>query len=532
MSKRETIFAAGSAHSRSGFPPAQPAASISPPTGRAIEGADLDHFAEVANLSPLEREALKTVEFLTEPESSTGIEGAESGYIRKPTRHLKPSPENRELYRDDRDGLREFGEHLEKHGVLEPLVITRDDWIVSGHRRYAAASLVGIELLPCRVLDKDRDDYTADEYIALLREYNRQRSKSLDTLLAEACVDANPEAAYISLVEGRVKRARNGDGEFQIEGKMHRSKISPAKTPMLEAAIAAIESRREFWPLTVRETHYVLLSTPPLRHAKKPESTYTNNLASYKDLCDLLARARIAGRVPWEAITDETRPMKVWPTNRTVGRFVERELSNLFGNYWRDLLQSQSDHYEIIIEKSASLTSVANVAMKYTIPVTSGRGHTCKDRLKKLAGRFHASGKDRLVLFLLSDFDPSGDAISNTNAKSLRDDFGIAENKIVPVRVALRPDQIAKYSLPQSLEAKTTSSTYNAFVDRHGVTYAVELEALEPAMLQAELDKAIRSHLDVDLFNREVETEREEAGKLESLKRKVLTFIRREGLTA
>jgi hypothetical protein len=221
----------------------------------------------------------------------------------------------------------------------------------------------------------------------------------------------------------------------------------------------------------------------------------------------------------------------VWRTDRTVGGFVERELTDLFGNYWRDLLQSQRDHFEIIIEKSASLSAVETVAMKYTISATSGRGHTCKDRLQKLAERFRASGKDRLVLFLLSDFDPSGDAISNTNAKSLRDDFRIAEDKIVPVRVALRPDQIAKYHLPHSLEAKATSSTYEAFVDRHGVTYAVELEALEPATLQAELDAAIRSHLDVDLFNREVEAEREEAGKLQALKSKVLDFIRREGLS-
>jgi len=169
--------------------------------------------------------------------------------------------------------------------------------------------------------------------------------------------------------------------------------------------------------------------------------------------------------------------------------------------------------------------------MKYTVSVTSGRGHTCKDRLHKLAGRFRISCKDRLVLFLLSDFDPSGDAISNTNAKSLRDDFHIAEDKIVPVRVALRPDQIAKHHLPHSLEAKQ-SNTYQSFVDRHGVTYAVELEALEPATLQAELDAAIRSHLDVNLFNREVEIEGEEAAKLQSLKSKVLDFIRREGLAA
>lgn len=454
-----------------------------------------------------------------------------SGYVRKATRELEPSPENRELYRDDRAGLRELGEHLKKRGVLEPLVITSDNYIVSGHRRHAAAVLVGIRELPCRVLDKTRDEYTADEYIALLREYNRQRSKSLDSLLAEAAVDANPDAAYISLVNGRVKRARNGDGQFEIEGSMVRSAISKFKAVMLTAVIQVIETRREFWPLSVRQVHYCLLSAPPLRHTAKPESIYVNDKASYKDLCDLLARARIAGQVPWAAIEDATRPMKLWRTHRTLAGFVERELTDLFGNYWRDLLQSDRDYFEMIVEKNSSLSVVETVAMKYTIPVTSGRGQTSKDRLYRMAQRFKASGKERLVLLLLSDFDPDGDSIAAVNARSLRDDFHIPESKIVPVRVALRPDQIKRHNLPRSLEAKETSSNYDSFVARHGVSYAVELEALEPATLQAELDAAIRSHLDVDLFNREVEIERQEAGKIQALKTKVLDFICREGLS-
>jgi hypothetical protein len=443
---------------------------------------------------------------------------------------LKPSPENRELYRDDQTGLREFGEHLKKHGVIEPLVITADNYIASGHRRHAAAVLVGIAELPVRVLDKERDEYTADEYLALLREYNRQRAKTLDTLIAEAAVDADPEAAYICLVESRVKRARGGgDGEFEIEGRMHRAAISKVKQPMLDAVLDVVGNRHEFWPLTVRQVHYSLLSAPPLRNINDKASTYSNDKASYKDLCDLLARARIAGQVPWAAIEDATRPMKLWRTDRNLAAFVERELSNLFGNYWRDPLQSQPDHFEVIIEKNSSLTPVETVCMKYGIPLTSGRGQTSKDRLYRLAQRYRASGKNGLVLFLLSDFDPAGDAIANTNAKSLRDDFQIPESKIVPVRVALRPDQITRHNLPRSLEVKE-SNLRAGFIERHGVEYAVELEALEPAKLQAELDAAIRAHLAVDLFNAEIEHEKAEAAKLQTLKTKVLAYIRREGL--
>jgi hypothetical protein len=444
---------------------------------------------------------------------------------------LKPSPENTELYRDDEASLREFAEHVRRDGILEPLAVTADDFVVSGHRRLAAARLAGLSEVPCRVLKLKRADLPTAEYVKLLRECNRQRSKSIDEILRESVVDADPDAAYTCLVESRVKRARNGASEFEIEGTKHRATISKAKQPMLAAAMGAIEEREEFHPLTVRQVHYCLLSDPPLRHASKPDSRYRNDRASYADLCDLLARARIAGDLPWSTIADETRPVKVWRTYRNVGAFTEDELSGLFGNYWRDLLQSQPDHHEILIEKSASLSVIEQVAMKYTIPVTSGRGQCSKVRLWEMARRFQKSKKQRLVLLLLSDFDPAGDYIANATAQSLRDDLSVDEDRLVAVRVALRPDQIERFNLPHSLELKGEDVVREKFIARHGLNYAVELEALRPEHLQDELDKAIRGHIDVDLFNREVQREKEEAAKLQGLKAQVLSFVGKEGLT-
>ena len=66
--------------------------------------------------------------------------------------------------------------------------------------------------------------------------------------------------------------------------------------PFLEAALRVIDEHEEFWPLSVRQIHYRLLGPDaPLKHASKPDSTYTNDKKSYKSLCDLLARGRIEG---------------------------------------------------------------------------------------------------------------------------------------------------------------------------------------------------------------------------------------------
>lgn len=60
---------------------------------------------------------------------------------------ISPSPENQELYRPvtpDDDATIELAESIRERGILEPLVISADNYIVSGHRRHCAARLAGL----------------------------------------------------------------------------------------------------------------------------------------------------------------------------------------------------------------------------------------------------------------------------------------------------------------------------------------------------------------------------------------------------
>src|SRR5260370_15092927 len=211
------------------------------------------------------------------------------GHAQLLLRELIPSPENKDIYTDSTESLRELSRNIQANGILEELVVTQDGYIVSGHRRHAAALMAGIADGPGRILQMKRSDMTTDEYTKLLREHNRQRAKTIDEILREGAIDANPEAAYTSLVAARVKRSLNTAGGFQIDGVQYRKEISEAKRPMLEAALSAISLRQQFPPLSVRQVHYLLLSDPPLRHSKKPGSVYRNDRASSNGLCDLLA---------------------------------------------------------------------------------------------------------------------------------------------------------------------------------------------------------------------------------------------------
>jgi hypothetical protein len=435
-----------------------------------------------------------------------------------PIRLINPSPENDRIYKpvDHVDPATvALAKSIEDLGVLEPLVLSQDNYIVSGHRRFAAAKIAGLKSVPCRYVEVYRDD-DPDKFLILLREHNRQREKTRAERVREEVVSSDPHEAYEALIAHREDKARIRAPLLSIKGISRRCKISLAKQPMLIAIERVLEDRKEYLPLTARMIHYALLNDPPLRHAAKRGSVYANDRQSYKDLCDLLTRARKVGIIPGEAIGDETRPVSNWRTYRTVGDFIAAQEKDYLKNFWRDLQQSQPNHIEIIGEKNTIEPIIRPIAARYTIPMTIGRGFCSWPPRADMAKRFKDSGKENLVPLMLSDHDPAGEQIAHSFARSMRDDFGITN--ILPIRVALNHSHVQQYDLPPGLTAKKKSPNYDKFVAEFGI-YAYELEALAPEDLQQILIEAIDSVLDIKAFNLEIDAEREDAAALEDLRR-------------
>ena len=67
--------------------------------------------------------------------------------VRKRVSSLKPSPENTQLYRDPLDDpdISKLAASIKRNGC-EPLTVTKDNFIVSGHRRHAALEEIGQSL--------------------------------------------------------------------------------------------------------------------------------------------------------------------------------------------------------------------------------------------------------------------------------------------------------------------------------------------------------------------------------------------------
>lgn len=443
---------------------------------------------------------------------------------------IKPSPENDKLYRpvDPSDqGILELTDSIRTLGFRGWLIISRDGFILSGHRRYVAAQLAGLTKIPCITENIKRVLKTGinPAFVKRLEMYNRQRVKSLDEMLRESVVKAEPEDAHRVLAEYREARARLDDSSMIVlRGSKLRAKISRAKYPMVNACIEILDALSEFRPLSDRVIHYKLLNDPPLRHASKPNSTYQNDDASWKDLCDLLTRMRLENVIPFSWIADETRPIVIVSSYHDAGAFMAKETDGLLKGYYRDLQQSQAHHIEIIYEKSTGRSFVQPTAMDYCIPLTVGRGFCSLPPRVAMAKRYEASGRDKLIVISLSDLDPDGDEITHSFARSMRDDFGIGD--VQCVKAALTMDQVKEMHLPPNkLKAKQKSANYAKYVAKHGTEDVYELEALDPAQQKQLLEDAILSVLDVEAYNYEVGKEMEEAAFLDGARQRALLAI-------
>ena len=417
---------------------------------------------------------------------------------------------------------------VREHGIQEPLLVSCDGVIMSGHRRYMAAQFLGLAELPVRMHHVSYQGSRA-EFLRLLVECNNQRIKGADVLLAEAVIKVDPVAAHQKLVNEReAKEGARAAGctleSITTHGNKRRCEFSPAKKPLLDAILRIVEEQREFWPLSVRQIHYRLLGeNAPLIHASKPDSRYRNDRESYRAAVDVSARARIQGLLPWQAIADETRPVDSNHGFHDLGHFFRQETENFLRGYWRDLLQSQPHHIEIIAEKLTVRSILARVAREHTMPMTISRGMCSLPAKRKIYDRYMLSQKEKLILLCVSDLDPAGDTIAADHPESFEQDFGV---DVEAYKVALTIDQVEKYELIPSMEAKTSSPTYSTFIERYGIANAYELEAMAPANLAHELTLAIDEVIDIDLFNQEVAAEQADAAKVVAVQEQCAAFFK------
>jgi hypothetical protein len=435
---------------------------------------------------------------------------------------IAPAPLNDQLYDpvdENEPSFRALVENIRENGILEPIVVSSDGYILSGHRRHAAACRLELDRIPVRIRHDVSYEGDRDEFLRLLASYNRQRVKTTAEQVRE-------EVALMSERScARVRRFRrdaavvDGNCAVELRARRRRSAIRD-KLELREAIIAVVRNEERNWPLSDRSVFYRLLNIPGLLRNDRTRVPFANTPAAYDDVTNMLTRLRLDGSVPFEAIADETRPVVMWDTHRAAGDFVRRECDRFLTGYWRDLLQSQPNWIELLVEKNTVASQLRAVAGKYTIPMTSGRGYSSLPPRKEMVDRFRNSGRENLVVIVVSDFDPEGEDIPASFGISLRDDFNVASEKLQIVKAALTADQVRTMGLHEGQLSKETSSRYRRFVEVHG-DRAWELESLTADQLREIVEAAIRGVLDLPAFEAEVEREQQEQSELEAKRRQL-----------
>ena len=94
--------------------------------------------------------------------------------MRKLISKLRPHPKNKDIYGDAEEGqVDDLIESIKEVGLLHPPVITKDGFIVSGHRRLTALKQMGRKYVECEIVDVSQQD----EVLYLIHA-NFQRQKT------------------------------------------------------------------------------------------------------------------------------------------------------------------------------------------------------------------------------------------------------------------------------------------------------------------------------------------------------------------
>lgn len=251
------------------------------------------------------------------------------------------------------------------------------------------------------------------------------------------------------------------------------------------------------YDLTLRQLYYQFVSRGWL----------PNTDQSYKKLGNTINDARLAGLFDWDHLVDRTRNLASLATWSDPGSIIDSAAYSYREDKWRD----QPEYVEVWVEKEALAGVVARPANRWQVPYFSCRGYVSQSEMHGAAQRLKLHAYDQKVTVIhLGDHDPSGLDMT----RDIRERLALFGARCTVNRIALNMDQVEQYDPPPN-PAKITDSRSPAYVEEFG-EFSWELDALDPATLDALIDGEIQRHLDLDLWNAALRQERRRKDGLQS----------------
>lgn len=289
--------------------------------------------------------------------------------------------------------------------------------------------------------------------------------------------------------------------------------------------------QQQGYDLTLRQLYYQFVA----------RGLIPNSDRSYKRLGSIVNKARLAGFLDWDYIVDRTRNIQ------TVGHYDDPAaiIDVTTRAFHLDKWANQPTRVEVWVEKEALAGVVGQVADRHDVSWFSCRGYVSQSELWGAAQRlmgFIGAGQNVVVLHL-GDHDPSGidmtrdirdrlatftdrdwlnanradfpeDSVRLSDLRRSMSDHCGGRPHLVVERIALNMDQVEQYDPPPN-PAKLTDSRVAGYLDAYG-HQSWELDALDPATLDALVESSVEALRDDDLWDEMVA---DEARHVELLRR-------------
>jgi hypothetical protein len=252
--------------------------------------------------------------------------------------------------------------------------------------------------------------------------------------------------------------------------------------------------------LTLRQIFYRLVASQVI----------PNNEKSYKKLGRILVEARKSRKIRYTDIEDRTRGVTAYAGAASNPAAYFRRyydyLRHLDRYYDMPRWWGQKKKVVVFLEKEALASLFERVCSTKEVDLVVCRGYPSLTLMYEVAQHLGGSSDFEEVFFVyFGDYDPSGADIERHVGDELTETFGL---EFSIERKAITREQIEEFDIPPA-PAKASDSRTASFVEKEGVAWQVELDAIEPEALKAMVGEAIDAHFDDETYEaRKEELER------------------------
>lgn len=243
------------------------------------------------------------------------------------------------------------------------------------------------------------------------------------------------------------------------------------------------EYQAQGFQLTIRQLYYQFVA----------RGLIDNNMRAYKNLIDIMDRARTSGLTDWNAIVDRTRNLEENSHWDSAAEILEGCAKQFRYDTWQD----QDTRVEVWIEKDALIGVIEDICKQWDVAYFACRGNVSQSEMWRAGVRFQeyrAQGQYTTVLHL-GDHDPNGIDMTRDNQDRLTM-FAENEETVDVRRIALNMDQIDEYD-PPPYPTKLDDSRSRGYIEKYGED-SWELDALEPQVIVDLIDSTIQGIVDMD----------------------------------